>query len=147
MLKDMPHNSQFIFTCSRKPIEKEDQRKHLQHLKRQKGLLWKQRKRTAYKLKNKRIEKVTYHSCRHWKATQLYHQTKDILYVMKFLGHRAVKNTLIYIDLERLCYPNGGEDYTGKVAKTQTEKLQLIEVGFEFVSSDPDGTQYFRKRK
>jgi integrase len=108
MLKDMSHNSQFIFTCSRKNLEKDNRRKHQRHLKRQKGLLWKQRKRTAYKLKNKRIEKITYHSCRHWKATQLYHQTKDILYVMKFIGHRAVKNTLIYIDLERLCYPNGG---------------------------------------
>jgi len=54
-------------------------------------------------------------------------QTKDVLYVMKFLGHRAVKNTLIYIDLEPLCYPTGGEAYTGKVVKTQTEKLQLIE--------------------
>jgi hypothetical protein len=47
----------------------------------------------------------------------------------------------------RLCYPCGGEDCTGKVAKTQAEKLQLIEAGFEFVSADPDGTQYFRKRK
>ena len=28
-----------------------------------------------------------------------------------------------------------------------SEKLQLIETGFEFVNSDPDGTQYFRKRK
>lgn len=66
---------------------------------------------------------------------------------MKFLGHRSIKNTLIYIDLERLCYPNGGEDYIGEVTKTQTEKLQLIEAGFEYVSEDPDGTQYFRKRK
>jgi hypothetical protein len=66
---------------------------------------------------------------------------------MKFLGHREVKNTLIYIDLERVCYPAGGEEYTGKVAKTEAEKLSLIEAGFEFVSADPDGTQYFRKRK
>jgi hypothetical protein len=36
---------------------------------------------------------------------------------------------------------------TNARAKTQTEKLQLIEAGFEFVSADPDGTQYFRKRK
>ncbi len=27
------------------------------------------------------------------------------------------------------------------------EKLALIEAGFEYVSGDPDGTQYFRKRK
>jgi hypothetical protein len=25
--------------------------------------------------------------------------------------------------------------------------VKLIEAGFEFVSADPDGTQYFRKRK
>jgi hypothetical protein len=30
---------------------------------------------------------------------------------------------------------------------TKEEKLSLIESGFEFVSSNPDGTQYFRKRK
>lgn len=66
---------------------------------------------------------------------------------MKFLGHRSIKNTLVYIDLEKLCHPNGGDNYTGKVAKTQTEKVQLIEAGFEHVSSDPDGTQYFRRRK
>lgn len=66
---------------------------------------------------------------------------------MKFLGHRSVKNTLIYIHLESVVYPGGGDDYTGKVATTQAEKLALIEAGFEFVSSDPDGTMYFRKRK
>jgi integrase len=116
-------------------------------LRRQKSILGKQRARTAHKLKNPKIKQISYHSCRRWKATQLYHQTRDILYVMKFLGHREVKNTLIYIDLERVCYPAGGEEYTGKVAKTEAEKLSLIEAGFEFVSADPDGTQYFRKRK
>jgi hypothetical protein len=39
------------------------------------------------------------------------------------------------------------DDYTEKVAKTSEEQLRLIEAGFEYVSSDPDGTQYFRKRK
>lgn len=91
-----------------------------------------QRRRTANKLKNPRIAMITYHSCRHWKATRLYHQTKDILYVMKFLGHRSIKNTLMYIDLERICYP-GGDDYTGKAARTEAEALQLVEAGFEYV--------------
>ena len=49
--------------------------------------------------------------------------------------------------LEKTAYPNGGDDYTAKVATTQVEKLALMEAGFEFVSSDPDGTQYFRIRK
>jgi hypothetical protein len=66
---------------------------------------------------------------------------------MKRLEHRNIQNTLIYIDLEKICYPNDGENYTGKVATTKEEKLALIEGGLEFVSADPDGTQYFRKRK
>jgi integrase len=61
MLDDLLRNSQFIFTCNSKPLEKEDRKKHHRRLKRQKGLLWHQRKRTACKLKNKCIEKITYH--------------------------------------------------------------------------------------
>lgn len=48
----------------------------------------------------------------------LYHKTKDILYVMRFLGHKSIKNTLVYIDLETACHSNGGDDYTTKVVKT-----------------------------
>jgi len=76
----------------------------------------------------------------------LYHKTKDILYVMRFLGHKSIKNTLIYIDLETACHPNGGDDYTTKVVKTEAEICSLIEAGFEYVLQK-DGLAYFRKRK
>jgi integrase len=146
MLLSLPHNSQYIFSCSREPLTKEDRRSHLNHLTRQKGLLSHQRRRTAEKLKNPRIAEINYHSLRHWKATQLYHQTKDVLYVMKFLGHRDVKNTLIYIDLESVCYSKGGEDYHAKTARTETEAIQLVEAGFEYVC-DIGEVKLFRKRK
>jgi integrase len=146
MLESLPHNSQYIFSCNREPLVKEDRRTHLHHLKRQKGLLGHQRRRIAEKLKNPRIAKIKYHSLRHWKATQLYHQTKDILYVMKFLGHRDVKNTLLYIDLESVCFSKGGENYHAKTARTETEALQLIEAGFEYVCSIGEA-QLFRERK
>ena len=76
----------------------------------------------------------------------LYHETKDVLYVMKFLGHRSIKNTLIYIDLEIACHPHGNDDYTTKVARTETEICSLIEAGFEFVLKKDD-LAFFRKRK
>ena len=66
---------------------------------------------------------------------------------MKFLGHRNVKNTLVYIDLEKLAFPNGGDDYTSRATKDQAEALTLIEAGFEMLQIAPDGTMYFRKRK
>ena len=66
--------------------------------------LWRQRHRIANKLQNPHLLKIHFYTLRHWKAAMLYHQTKDILYVMKFLRHKNIKNTLIYIDLEMVCF-------------------------------------------
>jgi len=46
-----------------------------------KHAMWRTRKRLASKLQNPRLEKITFHTFRHWKATMLYHQTKDPYYV------------------------------------------------------------------
>jgi integrase len=55
-----------------------------------------QRKRLAYKLSNPGIQQITFHTLRHRKATMEYHRTKDILRVMQILGHKNIKNTLVY---------------------------------------------------
>jgi integrase len=57
---------------------------------------YKQRKKIALKLQNPRIQQITFHTFRHWKGRTEYRRTKDILYVMRLLGHRNIKNTLIY---------------------------------------------------
>jgi integrase len=106
----------------------------------------KQRKRLAYKLQNPRLMRISFHTIRHWKATMLYHETKDILYVMKFLGHKSIKNTLIYIDLERACFPKTEDNYHVRVAQTPEEITELLQAGFEYVLQK-DGLAYFRKRK
>lgn len=41
---------------------------------------------------------------RHWKATMLYHQTKDIYYVRQFLEYKEARNTEIYINIERILF-------------------------------------------
>lgn len=148
MLDKLPKVNQYVFGCGRNVQEgKIDPKLHMKLLHRQKSRITNQRERVATKLQNPRIRQISYHTLRHWKATMLYHQTKDILHVMKFLGHKGLKNTLIYIDLEIACFPNGVDDYVGKVATTQTEALGLIEAGFEHVCVTPDGTMYFRKRR
>ncbi len=106
----------------------------------------KQRENIARKLGNPRIKEITLHTFRHWRATWLYHETKDILYVMKFLGHRDLKNTLVYIDLEIACYPNANDHFVSKVAKTEQEICSCIESGFEYVCDFQDA-KIFRKRK
>ncbi len=72
-----------------------------------------------------------------------YHKTKDILHVMQMLGHRNIKNALIYTQLISF---EGENEYICKVAKTVERAAELIEAGFEYVC-DIDGTKLFRKRK
>jgi len=50
----------------------------------------------AKKLENARMAKIGFKTLRHWKASTLYHQTRDILLVMRTLGHKDIRNTLVY---------------------------------------------------
>jgi integrase len=42
---------------------------------------------------------ITLHILRHLKGTMEYHRTKDILHVQQQLGHKDIKNTMIYTHL------------------------------------------------
>ena len=87
-----------------------------------------QRKKTAYKIQNPRLIKIHVHTFRYWKGTMLYHETKDIYYVMQKLGHKSIKNTLLYIQLEEALF-QGECEYISKVAKTEQRNLQPNRVG------------------
>jgi integrase len=100
----------------------------------------------AKKLGNPRLKRITFHTLRHWKATMLYHQTKDILYVMQYLGHRNINNTLKYIQLENALFTHQDDEYICKVATTIDDAKALIERGFEYVC-DIEHVKVFRKRK
>lgn len=76
----------------------------------------------------------------------LYHQTKDVSYVMQYLGHKKVESTLRYIQLEQSLFKNTSDEFTVRVTTKLEEIKQLLEVGFEFVC-EKDGLLYFRKRK
>jgi integrase len=102
-----------------------------------------QRMKASIKLGNPRINQITFHTFRHWKATTEYHRTKDILYVMKLLGHKSIKNTLVYTQL--IDFPED-DQFICKVAKTVPEASQLIENGFEFICAIDDA-KLFKKRK
>ncbi len=71
-----------------------------------------------------------------------YHHTKDLLYVMKILGHRNIQTTLIYTQLVNF----KSDEYTSKVATNVKEARKLIEAGFEYVTEMED-VKLFRKRK
>jgi integrase/rubredoxin len=128
MLSTLPKNSPFVFGGY-----------HIRGFARS---FQKSRKQIAQKLGNPRLLQITFHTLRHWKATMEYAKTKDILHVMKILGHRNIKNTLIYtqlIDFKE-------DEYVCRTAKTIEEATQLIEAGFEYVT-EMEGIKLFKKRK
>ena len=132
MVERLPKKEKQIFTCDTNSM-----RVNLQIT----------RKRQAYKLNNPRLLKVSFHSLRHLKGTTEYHQTRDLLHVSNLLGHRNIKSTMRYIDLETALYHSSNEDdFHVKVAETLEDACKLIETGFEYVT-DMEGKKLFRKRK
>ena len=101
-----------------------------------------QRSRTAQKLQNPRIDRITLKTLRHYKATMEYHKTKDILHVMQLLGHKSIRNTLVYTHLVSF----ESDEWICKVATTKQERINLIQGGFTFVGKEGE-EWYFRKRK
>ena len=104
-----------------------------------------QRKLIAHKIGNPRLLKIHFHTFRYWKGTMIYHETKDMYYTMQRLGHKNIKNTLLYVQLEEALF-QGETNYISKVAKTEKEICNLIEAGFEYVTEFQE-TKIFRKRK
>lgn len=128
MLNALPKNGEYVFEGT--------------NLSSLRTCLLRQRKTIARQLQNPRFEQITFHTFRHWKATMEYHKTKDILHVMKLLGHKRIENTLIYTQLITF----DSDEYACKVARYEKEIHELIEAGFEYVC-DLDDAKFFRKRK
>jgi integrase len=105
------------------------------------------RKGVAEKLQNPRLVRISFHTFRRWKATSLYHQTKNILLVKEFLGHAKIENTLLYIQIEQAIFGAGIDDeFTVQATSNKEEIKQLLSVGFEYICQKDD-LLFFRKRK
>jgi integrase len=127
MLNEMPKNTPTVFS-----LNADLMRHNFEH----------QRKRISAKLKNSRINQITFHTFRHWKATMEYRKTRDILHVREILGHKSLNNTMIYTQL--ISFKD--DDFSATVAHSEEEACKLIEAGFEYVC-DFGQNKIFRKRK
>lgn len=132
MLTSLPKKTEYVFGTSSKITRS--------------TAFYTQRKRLAHKLANPRIRKIGFHTFRHWKATMLYHETKDPLLVKEFLGHRNLDTTLLYIQLEKTLFKTDSDEFTVKAVREPEEIQGLLEVGFEYVCQK-DSLLFFRKRK
>jgi integrase len=105
------------------------------------------RHRTAVKLNNPRLDNIHFHTFRHWKATTEYHRIKDIMTVKAMLGHKSVLSTQVYVNIEATLFLRTSDEWICKATRDPVEATKLIEAGFEYVATTPDGLMMFRKRK
>jgi len=132
MLQNLPKTSDIVFGVTTINTK----RSSLEHT----------RKILARKLNNPRLLQIHFHTLRHWKATMLYHQTKDPFYVKEFLGHKRLDTTQLYIQIEKALFKEMSDEFTVNVASEPEEIKKLLEVGFEYIC-EKDGLMFFRKRK
>ena len=104
------------------------------------------RRRLANKLQNPGLLKISFHTFRHWKATMLYQETWDVHYVQRFLGHKSIVNTEIYINIADAIFESKTDEYTVKVVEKPEDIKKLAEAGFEFFCQK-DNLIFLRKRK
>ncbi|MBA7494979.1 hypothetical protein ES702_05558 [subsurface metagenome] len=102
------------------------------------------RNRLSEKLGNPTLRTISLYDFRHYFATKLYHKTRDILYVRQQMGHKKIETTLRYIQLQN---NQEDEEYTCKATTNDKEATQLLENGFNYKLTTPNGLMLFRKRK
>ncbi|MGQ9625180.1 MAG: hypothetical protein ACUVT9_07425 [Candidatus Bathycorpusculaceae bacterium] len=67
--------------------------------------------------------------------------------MLEFPGHKSIKNTEIYITIERTIFSGSSNDeFTVKVANTAEEIKSLLEASFDYMC-EKDLLMFFRKRK
>jgi integrase len=103
---------------------------------------YRMRKKIAYKLNNPRIMKISLITFRHFGATMVYHQTRNILLVKKLLGHKRIDNTMKYTQLIQF----KDNEYEVATASTLEEAKQVLTAGFDYVT-EKNGIMIFRKPK
>lgn len=119
MLGTLPRKNEYVFGSNSKSTRN--------------SLYYRERKKVAYKLGNPRLRKIGLHTFRHWRATMMYHETRDPALVMEALGHRSITTTMLYIHLEKALFKTENSGFQVKATKEAEEVKGLLEVGFEYV--------------
>jgi integrase len=127
MLNAPPKNSERIFQTTYRNIAQ--------------GFM-KVRRKVSQNLQNPRILKISLNTYRHWGATMLYHQTRDILLVKKLLGHKNIQNTLKYTQLIEFI----DDEYEETTASTVEQARELGKAGW-IKYDEFNGIHLYRKPK
>ncbi len=57
-----------------------------------------------------------------------YHKVKDVFHIQHVLGHKELKPTLIYINIEKSLFQSVDDEFHVKVAHSLEEACKLLEL-------------------
>jgi integrase len=100
------------------------------------------RNRLANKLKDPSLKTIRLYDLRHYFCTKKLNDVGNPYTVMVLMGHTKLETTQRYMHLLNL----NDDEWTCTGATTAKEATQLIEAGFQYVTTI-EGIQLFRKRK
>jgi integrase len=96
-------------------------------------------------MQNPRLKQIHFHTLRHFFATKLFDQTKSLPLVQEKLDHRNINSTMVYTHLVE--FDEESQNYYHTIARDEKEAGDLIDRGFTYVCTTPQGIMMFRKRK
>ena len=100
---------------------------------------------TAKNLQEPQIRTMKLYHLRHYFATMLLKKTNNLVLVQQKLGHRDIRETLIYAQIVDVLED---DNYSCEIAETVEQAKTLIEKGYEYVTGEYDnGGKLFRKCK
>jgi integrase/DNA-directed RNA polymerase subunit RPC12/RpoP len=102
------------------------------------------RKRAIKKFNNPELKKISFYSCRYWRATKERHAKGNPDAVQYLLGHSSLAYVQIYAQLAAQCF--GDQEYDVIEVRDPQTLREVIRKGYEKVT-EMDGAQYFRKPK
>jgi integrase len=107
--------------------------------------IWRrERNQLADNLKQPDLKKIPMKNLRNYSGARLYYTLKDPIAVMRHLRHKKLETTMHYI---RAITLDGEDEYTCKATTDNKEAQDLIEHGFQYVLTTPNGLMLFRKRR
>ncbi len=100
------------------------------------------RNKLAKDLKDPSIHTIRLYDFRHYFCSKQLNDTKDPYFVVVQMGHKKLETTQKYMHLLNL----NEDEWTCSGATTAKEATQLIEAGFQYITTI-EGIQLFKKRK
>ena len=103
------------------------------------------RNRAVKKFNNPELKKISFYSCRYWRATKERHAKGNPDAVQYLLGHSSLAYVQIYARLAAQCF--GDQEYDVIDVRDSQRRREAIRKGYEFVEKDAEGVSWYRKPK